>query len=530
MNRSWPTLLLLLLLLPELVLSAPDRTLRINVGQEPETIEPSLNYSVAGGRVIKGLMDSLVRLDANSQPQPSLAESWEHSDDYKTWTFHLRHDAKWHNGEPVTAKDFIYGVKRTLTSRIAAPYADNVRSFIRGGNTFYAAGGLDGTVPLSGVTAPDEHTVRYELEYPTPFFPALVDLPCWYPISETAVKAAGEKWSLSPQTFIGNGPFRLAEYRSKDKMVLKKFDDYWDKDNVFFDTVEVYMIDSQNTEIAAFRTKALDVSYGVALPEVEQWKDKPEYNRLTLFGTYYLSFNVKKLPLDDARVRRALLLSVNRGVLANRVWRRGEVPSTGIIPESLASARGGTYREHAGDLIGPMNVPEAKRLLKEAGYDEKRPLPPLEFLFDTKEEHKMIAEQLQAMWKGALGLDIRLQNVDWSVRLARGRSGDFEIIRNGWYGDYLDAMTFMELWTSGNSMNDSKFSNARYDELIEAARRENDAVKREDFMIEAERLLMKEAPIVPLLTYADPILIQTDIKGIVRNALGGLDFSRARRE
>ncbi len=528
--QRFAALFLWLTILCGMASAAPDRTLRINVAAEPETMDPSLNYSVSGARAIRGLMDSLVRLDAQCVAQPSIATSWEHSDDLKTWTFKLRKDAKWHNGDRVTAKDFVFGVKRTLTKSLAAPYADNVRSFVKGGKAYYEAGGLESAAALEGVTAVDDYTVRYDLEYPTPFFLQLVDLTCWYPISETAIKAGGEKWSMSPKTYIGNGPYRLAEYRSKDRMILKKADTYWDKDNIFFDTVEIYMIESMNTELAAFRTRSLDVTHGVALPDVPEWKDKPEYNLISVFGTYYLSFNVTKPPFTDARVRRAFNIAINRRVLTDRVFRRGEVPSQGIVPENTRSARGGTWREHAGDLIGKMDIQEARRLLKEAGYDEAHPLPSVTYTYDTKEEHKQIAEQLQSMWKAGLGADVKLQNVDWGVRLSRGRSGEFEIIRNGWYGDYLDAMTFMEMWITGSALNDSKFSNKRYDELIEGARKEMDPVKREDLMMEAERLLVRdEAPIIPLMTYADPLLIQTDVKGVVRNAVGGLDYTRAKR-
>ena len=268
--QRFVALFLWLTILCGMASAAPDRTLRINVAAEPETMDPSLNYSVSGARAIRGLMDSLVRLDAQCVAQPSIATSWDHSADLKSWTFKLRKDAKWHNGDPVTAKDFVYGVKRTLTKTLAAPYADNVRSFVKGGKSYYDAGGLESTAALEGVTAVDDYTVRYDLEYPTPFFLQLVDLTCWYPISETAIKAGGEKWSMSPKTYIGNGPFRLAEYRSKDRMILKKADTYWDKDNIFFDTVEIYMIESMNTELAAFRTRSLDVTHGVALPDVPE--------------------------------------------------------------------------------------------------------------------------------------------------------------------------------------------------------------------------------------------------------------------
>ncbi|MEO8377041.1 MAG: ABC transporter substrate-binding protein, partial [Candidatus Sumerlaeota bacterium] len=270
--------------------AAPSRVFRINMQAEPETMDPSLNYSVAGGRVLRGLFESLIRLDDKCVPHPVIAESWEHNDDYTQWTFHLRKNAKWHNGESVTSKDFLYGVERTLTKRLQAPYADNVRSFVKGGAAYYDAGGLDSSAKLEGIQTPDDQTIVYALEFPTPFFLQLLDLTCWYPINESAVKKGGEKWSLSADTYVGNGPFRMAEYHPKDRVIMKKAATYWDKDNIFWDEVDAYFIDSQTTEMTAFKTKELDVTYSVALGNVADWKDKPEYNLISIYGTYFLCF------------------------------------------------------------------------------------------------------------------------------------------------------------------------------------------------------------------------------------------------
>lgn len=523
------TLLVLMLSVMSAV-AEPSRVFKLNLQAEPETMDPSLNYSVSGSRVLRAVFESLIRLDEKCVAQPAIAESWEHNADYTQWTFHLRRNAKWHNGDAVTAKDFVYGVKRTLTKRLSAPYADNVRAFLKGGAAFYDAGGLDSQAKLEGIQTPDDHTLVYTLEFPTPFFLQLVDLTCWYPVHEGAVRNGGEKWSMSPATYIGNGPFRLAEYHPKDRAILKKADTYWDKDSIFWEEVDAYFIDSQNTEMSAFKTGELDVTHGVALGDVNEWRDKPEYNRISIFGTYFICFNDSKPPFNDARVRRAFNISINRDVIANKLLRRGELPSRGFVPENATAVGGGSWREKAGDLIGRPNAEEARRLMKEAGYDDAHPFPRIEYTYDSKEEHRIIAEQLQAMWKSALGVDVKLQPVEWGVRLSKGRSGDFQMLRNGWYGDYMDAMTFLEMFITGSALNDSKYSNPRYDELIGKARSETNAEKREQFMIDAERLLVKEdMATIPLVTYADPILIQTNVKGIVRNAAGGLDYTRARR-
>ncbi|MCC6547680.1 peptide ABC transporter substrate-binding protein [Candidatus Sumerlaeota bacterium] len=508
----------------------PSRVFKFSLQAEPETMDPSLNYSVAGSRVLHALFEPLVRLDEKCVAQPAMAESWEHNEDFTQWTFHLRKNARWHNGDPVTSKDFLYGAQRTLTKRLSAPYADNVRAFLKGGKAYYDAGGLDSPATLEGIQTPDNSTVVYTLEFPTPFFPQVVDMTCWFPVNEKAVRAGGDNWFTKPETYVGNGPFRMAEYRSKERMAMKKAETYWDKDSIFWEEVCAYFIDSQNTEMTAFKTGELDVTQSVALGDVNTWRDKPEYNKITIYGTYYLSFNDSRPPFNDARVRRAFNFSVNRDVIANRLLRRGELPSKGFVPENGTTVSGAPWREKTGDLIGPQNIVEAKKLMKEAGFEGGKGFPQVEYTYDTKEEHRMIAEQLQAMWKSALGIDVKLQPVEWNVRLTKGRSGDFQIVRNGWYGDYTDAMTFLEMFVTGSALNDSKYSNPKYDDLITKAREEKNAEAREQLMIEAERLLVKEdMATLPLLTYSDPILVRTNVKGIVRNSVGGLDFTRARR-
>ncbi len=372
--------------------------------------------------------------------------------------------------------------------------------------------------------------MQYNLANPTPFFDTVVDLTCWYPLNQEHIEEAGEGWDTEPETYLGNGPFQLAEYSSKDRIILEPAETHRMTDEIFWDRIEFYMIESQVTELQAFRTGELDITNKVSLPEVPYWKEQPEWNPGPTFGTYYVSFNNAEAPFDDARVRKAFNLCIDRELITDRLLQRGEIPSEGLIPHSLQSPRGGAYRDYAGDMIPDQDIERARQLLAEAGYGEDNQFPAVEYIYDTSEDHKVIAEQLQAMWRDALGVDVELRNVEWGVRLERGRQGRFDLIRNGWYGDYLDAMTFLELFVTGNNLNDPKFSSDRYDELIQAARSEEDAAEREDLLVEAERLLIEEeAAIAPLFTYAYPVLIQTGIEGVIRNATGDIHYLWARR-
>lgn len=505
--------------------------LRINLGIEPETLDPALSQSLATSRAVKGLLEGLVRLDKDAKGVPAMAERWEHDGTYTNWTFHLRKDAKWTNGDPVTAHDFVYAIQRVMTPETAAPYAQNVVGFIRDGKEYFDAGGLKGTMTLEGAKALDDHTLRLELVGPTPFFDSLVDLSPWYPVHRPTVEKYGLGWDTKPEQYVGNGPFKIVAYRSKDRIEAVKSPTYWDRENIHWEKVTYFMIESLPTEDRAFMTGDLDITGKVDLARMDFWRSRPEFRGVPIFGTYYITFNNQRPPFNDARVRQAFSMVIDRDLLVNKVTRRGDTVVGGLVPDWLPSVQGGTWRDHAGPLQPPRDIQKAKALLAEAGYPDPSRMPQIEYMYDVSEEHKQIGEQLQNMWRSALGVDVRLQQVDWSIRLQNGRSGNFQILRTGWYGDYMDAMTFIEIFETGNGINNAQFSNPRYDEIVRAVRREGDAVARERLMAEAERILIQESSaIAPLFVYSMPVLIRTDIEGVELNPTGDIIYYRARRK
>lgn len=509
-----------------------DTTLRINLGGEPETLDPSLNTSLIGSRVLKAVFEGLVWLDQDANPQPAGAVSWEPNDDYTEWTFRLRPEARWHDGRPVTAHDYVYGIRRMATPATAADYSKLILLFLDGAQQYFDAGGLESDASFGGVEAIDDTTLRFRLVGPTPFFPTVVDLTCFYPLREDLITEYGADWALSPETLVGNGAFRLTDIRPNDRYVAIPAETWWDRDALFWETVEFYFITSIATEEAAFRSGSIDITNKVNLATVDEWRNSPAWTNALNFGSYYLAINTGRPPFDDVRVRRAFQISVDRELITNQVLRRGETPLRGIVPDWFPSATGeGTFRDRAGDLVGAPDPAAARALLTEAGYTADNPLPTIEYTYDnTGEDHKLVAEQLQAMWREALGADVRLQQVEWGVRLQRGRDGAFQVLRNGWYGDYLDPMTFLELFETGNAFNRPRHHDERYDELLARARREADPATREDLLAEAERIVVRDnAAIIPLHVYALPMLIQPNIEGVIRNATGDVHWLRARR-
>ncbi len=509
-----------------------DTTLRVNLSAEPLSLDPSMIDDIPGNKAMHGLMEPLVWLNGKMEPQPGVAESWEHDETFRTWTFRIRENARWHNGDSVTARDFKYAVERISTKTLAAPYSKMVYGFLEGGQAFFDGGGLDAKLSLDSVEVVDDRTLRYKLAFPAPFFLTLVAFAPWLPLHKPTIDAHGTRWAFSPDTYNGNGPFRMASYRARDHIELVRADTYWDKDAIFWEKVLLYMIDSQNTEDQAFRTGDLDVTGSVSIAQMNYWKERPEYRNVPSLGKYYISFNTTKAPFDNKLVRRAFSKAINRKLITERVTRGGETPSQGFVPVGVPSARGTEkdFRAVAGDFVGPQDIEAARKLLAEAGYGAGRPLPATEYLYNTSETHKVIAEQLQNMWRQAFDVDVRLQNADWGVVQDRVIQGDFMFCRGSWIADFDDPLNFLEIFQTGNAKNSSHFDNPEFNVLIEKARFETDAIKREDYFIQAEKLLVEdECAIAPLYNYNLNLLVQTDIEGLEISPIATMTYPRARR-
>lgn len=508
---------------------ANARPLRINLGVEPESLDPALMTAIPEGIVMNAVMEGLTRFDEKNQPVPAAAESWTASPDYRTFTFKLRPDGKWHNGDPVTASDFKYAIERVCTPSLAAQYASNVYSFIKGGSEYYAAKGLDGGKFLDTVTAVDPLTLQIELANPTPFFPSVVTFTAWLPVHRPTVEKHGSKWSIDAETYMGNGPFRMTELKSRDHITVEPAETYWDRASIKWKKINFLMIESEATDNNAFAAGDLDVTSRVAISELTNWRNKPEYHSVTNLATYYVIFNCQKPPFDDANVRKAFSIGADRTLITEKVTRRGETRSEGFVPRGIPGIAAKDFRDTSGDLVAELLKQDPKALLAASKYAGK--LPPLEYSYNTADEHKLIAEQLQGMWKNTLGADVRLQNMEWGVFKGRLNSGDFQFARSSWFGDYVDPMTFLELFTSTNTQNRAYLRNPKYDALIEGARAEGDATKREKMLAEAERILVvEEAAVLPLYTYVSSVLRAADLEGVYLDTLGRLNFARGSRK
>lgn len=495
--------------------------IRYNVGTEPETMDPALATGIPESTIMLQIWEGLTRLDKDDLPQAAIAKSWDVTEDGIEYVFHLR-ESKWSNGDPLTAHDFEFAWKRILNPELAADYAymmypiKNAEAY----NTGKA------TADQVGVVALDDHTLKVTLEAPTPYFLSLTAFKTYYPLHQPTVKANDAGWALKVDTIIGNGPFKIVRW-AEGKMEFEPNQLYWDRAAVKLDKLVFTMIENESTELTMFETGQLDMTHQVPRPEIPRLKQSNEFKVYSYFGTYYYIFQTEKPPLDDVRVRKALALAIDREAIVNNITQAGEIPAYAFVPPGIPEPNGNDFRDVGGDYL-TANVEEAKRLLAEAGYPEGQGFPPVEILYNTNEMHKIIAEAIQEMWRRNLGITgITLTNQEWGVYLKTRDMGDFTISRAGWIGDYLDPTTFLDMWTTGNGNNNSRWGSAEYDALVAEARVTVDPVARMEIMHRLESILMEEMPIMPIYYYTEPKMVKEFVRGYNKSAINGPDFKEA---
>jgi len=479
-------------------------------GTEPQELDPYLVTGVPEDQILLSLFEGLVTEDpVDLHPVPGVAKSWDVSSDGKIYTFHLRENAKWSNGDPVTARDFLESYKRMLTPSLAAEYS--YMHFVVKNAEAYNQGKITDFSQV-GYQVLDDQTLQITLENSTPYFLSLATHMSWYPVHLPTIRKYGDpylrgnKWTR-PGRFVGNGAFLLSKWRVNDVIVVKKSPSYWDRDRVRLNEIHFMPIESDDTEERAFRAGQLHVTQTLPLTKMDLYrKNYPNLLHIDPFlGSYFYDINVTKPPLNDKRVRRALALSIDRESIVNNVTRGGQLPAFYLTPPGTA---GYTCR-----TLLHEDLAEAKRLLAEAGYPDGKGLPPIELLYNTLESHRIIAETIQQMWKKSLGIDVQLVNQEWKVYLDSQRTLNYQVSRASWIGDYNDPNTFLDMWTTGNGNNRTGWSNPEYDRLIAEAARITDLKQRLEVFQKAEALLLDEVPMIPIYFYTLTTAQRPELKG-----------------
>lgn len=483
---------------------------RFNNGAEPQTLDPALMTGSPEFTVAINLFEGLVTPHPETlEPLPGVAESWDISGDGLTYTFHLRRDARWSNGDPVTAHDFAYSWRRVLTPSTASLYAYQLYYVVNAENYHRRDDPDFEGAPVTdwsevGIRADDDATLRIQLREPCPFFLHLCAFQTLMPVHQATVETCGERWTRA-QHIVSNGPFRMASHIPQYLITLAKNPHYHDAARVRLEQVRIYAIEDVNTAFLKYECGGLDVG-NVPLPMVDRALRRPDAVQYDQMITYFYRFNTTRPPFDDARVRRAFSLAVNKQEICDNVLRAGQEPAATFVPPSMHG-----YHAPEGLAYDPE---EARRLLAEAGYPRGEGFPQVSLLFNTSESHRTIAEVIQSQWEKALNVRVLLTNQEWQTYMVNVNKFEYDISRAGWIGDYPDPNTFLDLFVTGGGNNRTGWGNSRYDALIQQAGRERDAAARMELFREAERLLCaEECPILPIYFYKGLALRRPYVRG-----------------
>jgi oligopeptide transport system substrate-binding protein len=492
-------------------LFASPQVLNLGNGTEPRDLDPHTVTGIPEFQITQNLFEGLVGKDPKTlEPTPGVAESWKISKDGKTYTFKLRKNAKWTNGEPITASDFIYSWKRLLDPTTASEYAYQ-GYYIKGGRDFNQ-GKLKDASRL-GLKSADPYALEVTLENPTPYFLSLLYHHSLYPVHQATVEKHGMRWTR-PENIVSNGPFSLKKWQMNQVITLEKNPSYWDASSVKLEKVNFYAVEKSETEEKMFLTKKLHATATVPTEKIAPWtKDTSGVlKRHPYLGTYYYWINVNRAPMNNPLVRKALALAIDREKLVKYVVKGGQAPAESFTPPGT-----GGFHPQSHLPKDSSRVAEAKKLLTQAGFPDGKGLQPIEILYNTSESHKKIAEAIQQMWSENLGVQATLYNQEWKVFLDTQHSKNYMVSRAGWIADYNDPNTFLDMLTTGNGNNHAGWSNSAYDSLIEKAAKELNPKKRHEIFQKAEDILLEELPVIPLYIYTRIYLLSPDVQGWFEN-------------
>jgi oligopeptide transport system substrate-binding protein len=482
-----------------------DNVFRFNNGAEPEYLDPQLIVALYDARIAALLFEGLTTRDPQSfQPRPGVAESWDISSDRQTYTFHLRPDARWSDGRPITAQDFVYSWTRALDPHLAARAAYYLYYIVNA--EAFNKGELEDPSQL-GLRVLDDHTLEVRLREPAPFFLDLISLFVYAPVQRAAVEQFGNQWT-EPGHIVSNGPYLLREHRTHDRLEFIPNPLYWNARQVRIGRIIVYSIDDLNTAVNLYISGRVDWLPGPAALPTDfapylkgRFRDFHAYAQLS---TGYFSFNVRRQPWSNPLVRRALSLAVDRRAITDGLLRKGDIPTARLVPPGFPGYPSPAEPEY--------NPQEAARLLAEAGYPNGEGFPRGEILLGPI--RKKIAEAVQQMWAANLGIDVSVHTEEFRSQLKRMANHEFDLFRWEWMADFPDPINFANLLESTNGNNYTGWGDETYDRLLAQASQETDASRRMDLLYQAEAIAATQAPIIADHFVAGIELRKPYVKGI----------------
>lgn len=487
-----------------------DQVLHRGLGADVAELDPHIVTGLPELNIVSALFEGLVAEDPHDlHPVPGVAQSWDISLDQLTYIFHLRTDAQWSNGEPLTAQDFLQSLRRVLTPSLGADYASmlyvvqNAESFHKGElNDFDQV----------GLAAPDAHTLIITLDHPTPHFLALLTHPIWFPVHLPTLEKTGSAYQRGnpwtrPETFVGNGPFTLKEWLRDRVIIVEKSSTYWDAATTRLHEIYFHPYDNVNSEERAYRAGQLHITEALPVSKVATYRrDHPEVLKINPFlDTYFLRLNVTRPLLNNRLIRQAMSLAIDRTSIVENVTRGGQLPAHSFTPPGTAG-----YEPPHGVAY---DLEAARQALVEAGYPGGEGLPTFEVLVNNSGTHQIIAEAIQEMWRRDLGINVSVVNMEQKTLLSQRRTLDYQILRSDWVGDYLDPSTFLDVFSGNSGNNHTGWTHPEYDSLLYQAARTADTASRHQLMYRAEQILLEESPIIPIYYYTTVRLVHPSVRG-----------------
>ncbi|WP_297212822.1 peptide ABC transporter substrate-binding protein [uncultured Flavonifractor sp.] len=512
----------------------------VNVASEPQTIDPALNSAVDGAIMLSHMFEGLMRWVDSGVETPGSdgtcnnaaldygqAESYDkvtNDDGTVTYTFHLRDGIKWSDGQDVTAGDFVFSWQRLVTPETAADYNYMIDCVVNANEIM--AGEKDPSE--LGVSAPDDKTFVVTITSDLPYFTEICAFPATFPVREDIV--SNDQWTYSPDTYISNGAYKMTSRVTNSEIVMEPNEYYYGVDTLGPSKITFKLMDDANAMLSGFNSGELDFIEQMPTDEVAGLLASGDLKIVDYIGTYYVCYQTQKAPFDDARVRKAFTLAIDRTYIVEQITQTGQVEAGGFVPAGVYDAEGATgddFRTVGGDYYKPTdadyeaNCEEARALLAEAGYPNGEGFPVVTYLYNTDDSHKAVGEALQNMWQTVLGVTVQLDNQEWATFLQTRKDGDYSIARNGWIADYNDPMSFLDMWLTGGGNNDAQYANPEYDAKIQAAKASADPAERMQLMHDAEDIIMgQDYALCPLYFYTQKYMLADNVSGMYYTPLG----------
>jgi len=502
-------------------------------GSEPQTLDPALNTTVDGGVYLSHSFEGLYayKNDGNGggvlSPGQAAAEPVKESnpDGTVSYTFTLRDGLKWSDGAPIRAADFVYSWQRVVAPETAAEYSYMFTMVV---NAEDITAGEKPKEEL-GIHALDDKTLKIDLTYDCPYFLQIAAFPAGFPVRRDVIEKWGDQWTFNTANYISNGPYRLVKHVTNGYLLYEKNPYYYNAANVKGpDYLKFNLMDNDNAALVAYNNGSVDFTELAPIDEVPALYKSGQFKVLPYLGTYFACYNNQKAPFDDARVRKAFNLAINRNYIVESITRTGQKPAGAFVPPGIPDVEPGSdFRAAGGDYYSvskedyEKNIAEAQKLLADAGYPGGKGFPVVEYTYNTGSANQAIAEALQDMWNKNLGVNVELGNQDWNVFVATRQSGNYQIARHGWIADFNDPVTFLDLFISNSGNDDPQYKHSDYDDIIEKSKSTAVPEVRIPLMHQAEDMLIgRDAAICPIYFYTSGYLMQSKWSGLYYVPLG----------